>query len=606
MIKKAVLPLLTAPFLMVFSIPASAQTGAYYYNGSNGFNSPTAYCSSIDARDASTVTSGASVRFDRSDRFICLGTKRWASNQGIYAGQIVGTPGRVEYGTGYVGSCDSSNPACNLDSEFNALVKENPNLLPKLSDSECQSNNSGTYSGSASAANYLAAGGSVKTGGGACSVTSSGGVTACSGTDNNITCSVPIASSSTGEYGEFVEGQYIESLGDGGTFSVVDFNTPEYLNELPGGCSDPSSCVTIGDTSYLVDWGSAPDHFSYVDSNGTTHSKSSSGGGGGGGGDNGGGDNGGGNPSNPTDPTNPTDPGGDNDGGDGDTGGGDPGGDNGDTPGGGGSGGGSTVPDFEFDESGIIEAIGSAGRSNRDAINALSNDVTGAISNQTNELNNATSAQTDALSSALSTQTDSLTSSLDNQTDSVTSALDDQTGILTGALDALGTSIVDAINSLGSGEGEGEGGLWDGLIDSLAGLFGSGTGEAADSFASGLEETTSDAAFDEFDQQGYAEELFDTYESEQIGLLEERLEALLATVDTALSPYRNLISRLIPDVPTSTCTPIIFGSGHMSFTIDCEGFNLLKAMLAWVLYVFTAYTIVSTIFSYRSGAQQGA
>lgn len=568
MIKKAVLPLLTAPFLMVFSDLSFASAGL---------------CPPSITLNFATGTSPRTFPYTSFN-------------------------GRICYYGGYSITLDPAKYESIFPGAF-AQFSSGDFSIPVKTDEECSASNPSSITVSRSSANYLTSGGSFKTHGGTCSISSSGGVVVCSEDDQ---CSISVESYSTNEEGVFVVDSSLNrgwgetKLENRRAFDVSesdltsDFSPSSYLNPLPGGCSDNSACLTIGDTSYLVDWDSAPDYFSYVDSNGTVHSKPSSGGGGG---DNGGGDNGGGDPTNPTDPT---DPGGDNGGGDGDTGGGGPGGNNGDTPGGGGSGGGSTVPDFEFDESGIIEAIGSAGRSNRDAINALSNDVTGAISNQTNELNNATSAQTDALSSALSTQTDSLTSSLDNQTDSVTSALDDQTGILTGALDALSTSIVDAINSLGSGEGEGEGGLWDGLIDSLAGLFGSGAGEAADSFASGLEETTSDAAFDEFDQQGYAEELFDTYESEQIGLLEERLEALLATVDTALSPYRNLISRLIPDVPTSTCTPIIFGSGHMSFTIDCEGFNLLKAMLAWVLYVFTAYTIVSTIFSYRSGAQQGA
>jgi hypothetical protein len=585
MIKKAVLPLLAAPFLMVFSVFSFA--GIWYaHNFKGGGPTPAAACmsyiSKIDNSNASDAFGGVSA--DGPGKFICTGTRTHLTSSR--------EPESKVYGSVSVRQC-SSGSHCAIDQNYIDAILANPLTLPPMSDEEC-SENGDTISVSASSANYLNNGGSVKTHAGACSISGAGGVTACTGTDGNITCTLDIVSESTGEFGEFTKDSSLNGAwGEGsGTFSVVDFNTPEYLEPLPGGCSDPSSCVTIGDTSYLVDWDSAPDYFSYVDSNGTTHSKPSSGGGSGG--DTGGGDNGGGNP---------TDPGGDNGSGDsgGDAGGGDDSGndDSDDNDGSGGSGGGSTVPDFEFDESGIIEAIGSAGRSNRNAINALSNDVTGAISDQTNDLNNATSAQTDSLNSTLNNQTDSLTNSLDGQTDDLTSALEDQTGTITNSLDALGTTFTDALKGLGlgsgdddsgdgdgDGDGEGEDGEGDGLlggiskllnkmVDKLASRFTEDLGNGDDLFNStGMDETLDGAALQEQEHGDEINSLMD-----EIG-------------DGASSDIAEQITSRLPSLPSGGCVPLQFGP----MEISCQSFNTIKLWLTWIIYFWTVVSIVDTFF----------
>jgi len=560
MIKKAVLLTVSAPFLMVFSQPSYSASGIYYQAGSIGSpaSSPSAACSAIGRSGPAPTAAG----------LWCTGTNEMGNT--IYTAKVTS------------GSCDYTDSYCNTDPDYPDLLANNPNLLPKKTDEQCQSENSGTYNGSASAANYLASGGSVKTAGGACTVSSGGGVTACTGTDDNITCSVPIEASSTGEYGEYVDGEYIESLGDGGTFSVVDFNTPEYLEPLPGGCSDPSSCVTIGDTSYLVDWDSAPDYFSYVDSNGTTHSKSS--GGGGSGGDTGGGDNGGGNP------TDPTDPGDDNGGGDsgGDAGGGDDSGndDSDDNDGSGGSGGGSTVPDFEFDESGIIEAIRSSGQSNRNSIDALSNDITGALSDQTREINE----QIDFSSFTIN-------DSINAQTIDVTDALNDQTGTLTDSLDALGTTFTDALKGLGlgsgdddsgdgDGEGEGEDGEGDGLLDGISKLL----NKMVDKLASRFTEDLGDGD-DLFDSSGMDETLDGVALQEQEH--GDEINSLMDEIgDGASSDIAEQITSRLPSLPTGGCVPLQFGP----MEISCQSFNTIKLWLTWIIYFWTVVSIVDTFF----------
>ncbi|WP_447043558.1 hypothetical protein [Vreelandella sp. H-I2] len=374
------------------------------------------------------------------------------------------------------------------------------------------------------------------------------------------------------------------NAGGDGTFSVIDFSAPDYLNALPGGCSDPSSCVKIGDTSYLVDWESAPDYFSYVDSSGNTHTKSSSGGGSGGdtGGDTGGGDNGGGDP---TDPTDPTDPGGDNGGGD--TGGGD----DSDNDNGGGSGGGSTVPEFEFDESGIIEAIRSSGQSNRNAINALSNDVTGSLSDQTREINEQIDFSSLTVTDALSDQTSDVTDTIDGQTETITDSLDALGTTFTDALKGLGLGSIgdDTGDGDGDGEGEGEDGEGDGLlggiskllnrmVDKLTSRFTEDLGDGDDLFdASGMDETLDGVAAQEQEYTGEVNALMD-----QIG-------------DGATSDIADQITSRLPSLPSGGCTPIAFGP----IEISCRPFDLIKSWLTWIIYFWTVVSIVDTFF--RSG-----
>jgi hypothetical protein len=145
----------------------------------------------------------------------------------------------------------------------------------------------------------------------------------------------------------------------------------------------------------------------------------------------------------------------------------------------------------------VIEAIRSAGQSNRNAINALSNDVTGEIAGQTADLKASNDLQTQSLTSSITDQTTALTSALDGQTENVTDAIGTQTGAITGALDSLGTSLAAAIASLsgdgdecvptdtndcegeGEGEGDGDGNCPSHLgADTCSWLFGYASGES--------------------------------------------------------------------------------------------------------------------------------
>lgn len=375
-----------------------------------------------------------------------------------------------------------------------------------------------------------------------------------------------------------------------------DFSTPEYLTALEGStCSTSASCVNIGDTSYLVDWDSAPDYFSYVDANGTTYSKPSSGGG-----DDGSGDNNGG-----SDPTDPTDPGGDTGGGDsgGDTGGGDGSGNDGSGDGsgggssGGGSGGGSSVPDFEFDESGIIEAIGSAGRSNRNAIDALSNDVTDAISQQTEDFIFISNNASDNLNLQIEHQTDDLTDVLNDQSDDLTNALEDQTGTITNSLDALGTTFTDALKGLGlgsgdddsgdgDGDGEGEDGEGDGLLGGISKLL----NKMVDKLASRFTEDLGDGD-DLFDSSGMDDTLDGVAAQEE--QYSDDVNALMDEIgEGATSGIAEQITSRLPSLPSGGCVPFQFGP----MDISCRPFNIIKSWLTWAIYFYSVISIINTFF----------
>lgn len=212
MIKKAVLPLLLAPFLMVFSCCVSADP--YFYQP--GYSSPSegcnAYISSISVNSSTgAYNSFVGATYKGSGKYTCR-----------YRTMFPETGGQTNVKT--FRSIDSYG--CS-GSEYCNYLESNPEALPQLTDEQCSSSNGSTIRVSSGAANALNAGGSFKTHGGACSVSSTGGVEAC---DASGECIVSIESTSTDEYGTWTEDSALNGAwpdGDSdGTFSVTEFNTP--------------------------------------------------------------------------------------------------------------------------------------------------------------------------------------------------------------------------------------------------------------------------------------------------------------------------------------------------------------------------------------------
>ncbi|KKO05794.1 hypothetical protein LCGC14_0074350 [marine sediment metagenome] len=567
MIKKAVLPLLTAPFLMVFADFTEAQTFVGYVR--QGYCRP-------DASQPHNVipVSECSAEAVRAAN-IWLGLNP-PPNSGFYSYELT-SPSK--YRPNSSSTCSSVGLTCvYVAMSFFERFSDIPEGYygSQLTDEQCATNNNGTFTTSdPSVYNYLSSGGSVRANGGACTVSSTGGVSACTGSGETLECTINVESTSTGEFS--TPGVGIDGSLQPSSPSVPDEtpNIPSYLTPLPGGCSDASNCLTIGETSYVVDWSTAPDYFSYVDSNGVVRRNPSGGGGG-------------------------------------DTGGGDSGNGNGDNPGGGGSGGGSTVPDFEFDDSGIIEAIRSSGQSNRNSINALSNDVTGAIRNQTNDLNAATSAQTESLNNTINSQTSELVTQGDRQTGRVTTAitaqtqsvqntLDNQTRSLNSTLEGMQKAIVDGLKNVtvrfsgggggggssgggdGDGDGEGDGedegagidGFLDSLIDKLASRFTEDLGDGNDLFNSSDLDDTLDGIAAQEEQH-----------ADDVGSLMDDIG------DGATSGIADQVTSRLPSLPSGGCVPLQFGP----MEISCQAFNTIKLWLTWIIYFWTVVSIVDTFF----------
>lgn len=567
MIKKAVLLLLTAPFLMVFSDDSQAIPGR---------------CITRDHTVTSVQLNG--VLSSGALSYYIGYTRYDANGQSYPAGGSTCVIGPSEPDYEYY---------------FN-----NPLGIPPKTDEECSAYSGSSVPLSPSSANYLTSGGSVSAAGGACSVTGTKSV--CGDFNGETMCTVTLSSTSTG-----LDGDYLATIGktpedinllnsSASPAELNSFNPPSYLEPLPGQCSDNSSCVSIGDSSYLVDWETAPDWFSYVGSDGQTYSKPqqepTDPSDGNGGGSDGGGDVGGGCFTNcyPDDGSGGSDGGNDSGG---STGGGSSGGsgdddsgnDSGGSTGGGSSGGGSTgggssggggstggddsagggssdgggsgsddgstVPDFEFDESGIIEAIGSAGESNQQGLDAVSNDITNAIDEQTE----ATKGLFDGLGNTITNALGLGTCYPDD--DAATS----DKGLL-GCIQNIANGMVNNfVDRLTNPDGMPSDADVEGMIDG---------------------EGTVDSLMDSLDQG--AEEQKETIYQEFEGTFESG-----GIIDGTLKPLRDFVTSFLPRIPNGGCTPLVFGTGPRSFTIDCEGFNLLKAALSWILFFFTAYQLIA-------------
>lgn len=588
MIKKAVLLTLTAPFLMVFSQFSYSQQ----LSSSDNIiwlhsTSDSALISSIESSSqcywSSFASGGLRTKSGWFSDFNLPAVYYFRASKfnGIYSVRELHCPSSISHSAAFSGVAD---------------IDLSPIYGLQYSDAQCSESDGTTYATTSPAvASHLFSGGSVRTNGGACSVTIRGVNADCAPeTNGNFYCSFDIVSTSTGEASSpstGVQGGLAQSQ-----IPSEDYPLPSALTALPGGCSDPANCVTIDDTSYLVDWDNVPEWFSYVGSDGVTYSKpqpdptdpsdGSDGGGdvGGGcftncypddgsggsdGGNDSGGSTGGGSSGGSGDDDSGNDSGGStgggssgggstgggSSGGGGSTGGGDSSGGGSSDGGGSGSGDGSTVPDFEFDESGIIEAVGSAGESNQDGLDAVSNDITKAIDEQTE----ATKGMFDGLGNTITNALGLGTCYPDD--DAATS----DKGLL-GCIQNIANGMVNNfVDRLTNPDGMPSDADVEGMIDG---------------------EGTVDSLMESLDQG--AEEQKETIYQEFEGTFESG-----GIIDGTLKPLRDFVTSFLPRIPNGGCTPLVFGTGPRSFTIDCEGFNLLKAALSWILFFFTAYQLIA-------------
>lgn len=248
-----------------------------------------------------------------------------------------------------------------------------------------------------------------------------------------------------------------------------------------------------------------------------------------------------------------------------------------------GSGGGVSIPPYQSDNSDVISAVNSSGRSLHDAFTALSERSTAIGDGIERRINSQTRDITNAVDSSAS----EIRSSINDQTGSLEGAISDQTATLNGSLDTLGVSIVEAINDFGAGLGEeladGEGGglldgisgLLDGLVEKLALRFTEDLGDSDDLFdSSGMDETLDQVVAQEQEHTDHINGLMD-----DIG-------------DGATSRIAEQVTSRLPSLPSSSCVPLQFGP----IEISCRPFNLIKSWLTWAIYFYSVSSIINIFF----------
>lgn len=171
----------------------------------------------------------------------------------------------------------------------------------------------------------------------------------------------------------------------------------------------------------------------------------------------------------------------------------------------------------------------------------------------------------------------------------------------TGDDDGLGLGdVIDAIND-----------GFNGLVDKIAGVTDTvdGVKDAVDEGNQAAEDRFN-AIADSAPTEADLDAQFGSADEHQ-GLMEEALngagETLTDYIDGTDSTFSNLVEGMkdlarsaLPNIPSPSCQPLVFAPGKVySITIDCEIFELIRSALAWILYVLTAWIMLSTMFASR-------
>lgn len=171
----------------------------------------------------------------------------------------------------------------------------------------------------------------------------------------------------------------------------------------------------------------------------------------------------------------------------------------------------------------------------------------------------------------------------------------------TGNDDGLGLGdVIDAIN-----------GGFNGLVDKIAGVTDTvdGVKDAVDEGNQAAEDRFN-AIADSAPTEADLDAQFGSTDEHQ-GLMKEALngagETLTDYIDGTDSTFSNLVEGMkdlarsaIPEIPSPSCQPLVFAPGKVySITIDCEIFEIIRSALAWILYVLTAWIMLSTMFASR-------
>lgn len=163
----------------------------------------------------------------------------------------------------------------------------------------------------------------------------------------------------------------------------------------------------------------------------------------------------------------------------------------------------------------------------------------------------------------------------------------------------------------GSDSGSGDTGDDDGLgLGDVIDAINDGFNGLVDTFTDTEGAPSENEIREGFDGEGVNDDVMSQLDEDATaaqGDLNDRFRDYFTNEGSALGQtlgyVRDKVTGLVPEVSSGGCTPLVFGSGERSFTIDCEHFNLIKAALAWLLYFFTAYQVTAIAFSYRNGSE---
>ncbi|WIX31601.1 hypothetical protein QO259_12315 [Salinicola sp. JS01] len=161
-------------------------------------------------------------------------------------------------------------------------------------------------------------------------------------------------------------------------------------------------------------------------------------------------------------------------------------------------------------------------------------------------------------------------------------------------------AVLDAIGGVRKAINDG----FSNLVDKIAGVgdaIDEGNQAAEDRFSAMAESAPTQAELEaEFGSDEDAQSTLDSALKEAGSTLTGYIDGTDSTFSGPFKAMKDLAGSVIPSVPPPSCTPLVFAPGKVyTITIDCEIFELIRSALAWILYVLTAWMIISIMFNSR-------
>lgn len=143
--------------------------------------------------------------------------------------------------------------------------------------------------------------------------------------------------------------------------------------------------------------------------------------------------------------------------------------------------------------------------------------------------------------------------------------------------------IIGAISSLKKAVNGG----FDGVVDKLTGK--------ADELKDELTEDAPNAS--DLISDSNLDEVSDQVDQAATDHTDDVLEKLDEIGDDDSSPIADQVTSHLPSLPGSSCSPLNFGTEPFAFTISCEIFTKFRNWFGWLLYFWTAVSIIDIFFA---------